>query len=73
MKYEILPHTADLRIRAYGASLSELFRNALRGLGAVLQPEALARRPEADPVVSLTAPHRAWLRDHPRLWRLMAE
>jgi SHS2 domain-containing protein len=56
MEYEILPHTADLRIRASGASLPELFRHALRGMAAVLQPEALARPSEADRVVSLSAP-----------------
>ncbi|MGH7389886.1 MAG: archease [Candidatus Rokuibacteriota bacterium] len=56
MEYEILPHTADLRIRACGASLPELFRNALRGMAAVLQPEALARPSEADRVVNITAP-----------------
>lgn len=56
MEYDILPHTADVRVRACGASLPELFRNALRGMAAVLQPEALARASEADRVVSLGAP-----------------
>jgi SHS2 domain-containing protein len=56
MEYEILPHTADLRIRACGASLPELFRNALRGMGAVLQPEALARPPDTSRGLRLSAP-----------------
>jgi SHS2 domain-containing protein len=37
--YEILPHTADLKIRAYGASLPQLFSNALRGMFAALLPQ----------------------------------
>ena len=32
MEYEILDHTADLCIRTYGRSLSELFRNASHAL-----------------------------------------
>lgn len=30
--FEVLSHTADLRIRVYGASLAELFRHALLGM-----------------------------------------
>ena len=56
MEYEILPHTADLRVRACGVTLPELFRNALRGMGSVLQPDALAERPETYRTVSLSAP-----------------
>lgn len=55
MDYEILPHTADLRVRACGPSLPDLFRNALRGMGSVLQPDALVERPDARRPVSITA------------------
>ncbi len=48
MEYEILSHTADLRIRA--------FRNALRGLGAVIRPDALERKPETRRPFGVTAP-----------------
>jgi len=48
MEYEILPHTADLRIRARGKTREELFLNALRGMSAVLQPlDAVRGRPAA--------------------------
>lgn len=36
--YEFLPHTADIRMRVTAPALPELFRDALRGLMAVLQP-----------------------------------
>lgn len=32
--YEILPHTADYKIRAYGITREELFANAMRGMFA---------------------------------------
>ncbi len=38
-QYELVPHTADLKIRAYGASLEELFRNALKGMFASVKPQ----------------------------------
>ncbi|MGE0009213.1 MAG: archease [Candidatus Babeliales bacterium] len=36
--FEALPHTADLKIRVYGASLSELFSNALIGMFQSIEP-----------------------------------
>lgn len=54
--FEILPHTADVRVRACGVSPRELFRNALRGMGTVLQPDALEERPDTHRAVSITAP-----------------
>lgn len=38
--FEILEHTADLRIKAWGKTKEELFRNALRGMGYVQKPES---------------------------------
>ena len=37
-EYEMIPHTADLKIRAYGATLEDLFRNAMRGMFASIHP-----------------------------------
>jgi SHS2 domain-containing protein len=37
--FEVLPHTADLKIRAYGKSKEELFVNALKGMFASIRPE----------------------------------
>ncbi|KKU13852.1 MAG: hypothetical protein UX17_C0007G0018 [Parcubacteria group bacterium GW2011_GWC2_45_7] len=36
--FEILPHTADLRIKVYGNSRAELFQNALRGMFESIAP-----------------------------------
>ena len=56
MCYEILPHTADLRVHARGQTLEALFRNALRGMSAVIQPAAMAEPPNSERALSLTAP-----------------
>lgn len=39
-QYEIIPHTADLKIRVYGKSIQELFTHSLVGMFQVLQPKA---------------------------------
>lgn len=38
--FEILPHTADLKIRVYGVNESELFKNALVGMFQSIRPQA---------------------------------
>lgn len=38
--FEPLPHTADIKIRVYGATLAELFRNALIGMFQSIGPHA---------------------------------
>lgn len=37
--FEILDHTADLRIRAWGKDRAELFQNMMRGMFAAMDPE----------------------------------
>lgn len=37
-KYELLEHTADLKIRAYGKDLPELFSNTLKGMFESCRP-----------------------------------
>ncbi len=37
-KYEILPHTADFKIKVYGKNLKELFENALFGMFESIKP-----------------------------------
>ncbi|MEK9148176.1 MAG: archease [Patescibacteria group bacterium] len=56
MEYEILPHTADLRIRARGKTLEELFRNALRGMSSVMQPQAFDRQADVEREIALKSP-----------------
>lgn len=36
-KFEILPHTADLRIRAFGKTKKELFKNSLIGMSSFIK------------------------------------
>lgn len=36
--YDSLPHTADIKIKAYGSSLQELFCNALKGMFLSIEP-----------------------------------
>jgi len=36
--FEQLEHTADLQIRVYGTSISELFKNALIGMFQIIRP-----------------------------------
>ncbi|MBI1974838.1 MAG: archease [Parcubacteria group bacterium] len=38
--FEILGHTADLRLRVTGKTEEELFRNALRGMASIQSPQA---------------------------------
>lgn len=38
--FEIIPHTADLKIRVYGNSLQELFEHALIGMFQAMKPIA---------------------------------
>lgn len=40
MNFELLPHTADIKLRAYGKTKQELFRNALIGMFQVIGPHA---------------------------------
>ena len=39
-EYELVPHTADLKIYAYGVSFEELFRNALKGMFSSIKPHS---------------------------------
>lgn len=37
--YEFLPHTADIKIRAYGITLEELFSHALQAMFVACEPQ----------------------------------
>lgn len=39
MPYQVLEHTADVRLFVEGRTLEELFREALRGMMEILKPE----------------------------------
>lgn len=38
---EVLPHTADLRLKVYGISKEDLFRNALKGMFESVHPKGV--------------------------------
>jgi len=38
--FELLPHTADIKLRIYGSTIAELFRNALVGMFQSIGPRA---------------------------------
>jgi len=38
--FEMLPHTADIKIRAYGQTMEELFVHALQGMFQSIRPQA---------------------------------
>ncbi|OGZ19005.1 MAG: hypothetical protein A2175_01610 [Candidatus Nealsonbacteria bacterium RBG_13_42_11] len=44
--YEILEHKADLKIRIFGATKEELFKNALLGMTESMKPET--KKPEEE-------------------------
>jgi SHS2 domain-containing protein len=62
--FEMLPHTADIKIRAYGATKKELFCNALIGMFQSVQPITDTCRIENDRVVCdvLPATHHVTLK-----------
>ncbi len=39
-KFEILPHTADARVKVFGETREELFKNALLAMAGILNPDA---------------------------------
>ena len=55
MPYTILPHTADLRIRAKAPSREALFREMMRGMFAAMQPEVDEDAKRAVRTVKLSA------------------
>lgn len=54
-KFEMLPHTADLRVRVFGGSLEELFHNALEALMAIMGEGAYKTGPAESQQIHLTA------------------
>ena len=39
-EFELIPHTADLKIQAYGITLEELFKNALKSMFTIIKPKS---------------------------------
>ncbi len=62
--YELVPHTADLKMNAYGVTLEELFTNALRGMFASIKPHGphITYSGEEPKVTKYTATHKVVVR-----------
>jgi len=45
-QYEILEHTGDAKIRAFGKTKEELFLNAMRGMTALLKSKIKNKKPK---------------------------
>jgi len=56
--FEALSHTADIKIRAYGKTKKELFRNALIGMFQIIGPRVPGCRVENERVVCDTLPQK---------------
>ena len=44
MKFEILEHKADLKIKVFGSNLEELFKNAVLAMASILKKPELEVR-----------------------------
>lgn len=57
--FELVPHTADMKLRVYGTTLQNLFRNALVGMFQAVAPQAqgCVRRNERTECISLPERH----------------
>ena len=45
MPYQILQHTADLRLRVYADSLEQLFYEAIRGMAGIMKHDTAISKP----------------------------
>lgn len=63
-EFEIIPHTADLKIRAFGITFEELFKNAMKGMFSSIKPYGPQIRYENDmPIITkLTSEHKIEIR-----------
>ncbi len=41
-QFEVVPHAADMRIRVWGKTLRDLFRNSLCAMGSYVKPDMLS-------------------------------
>jgi SHS2 domain-containing protein len=54
--FELLPHTADIKIRAYGENKKDLFHNALIGMFQAIHPIVPGCKRENDRIVCAELP-----------------
>ena len=56
MPYQILGHTADVRLRVEAETLEELFRDALLGMMAIVRPDYKKGKQHTTRIIALDAP-----------------
>jgi SHS2 domain-containing protein len=56
--FELIPHTADIKIRAYGATKQELFCNALIGMFQSIHPRIQGCTKRNDRIICPSLPQR---------------
>lgn len=61
MPYEVLKHTADVRLKVEGETLERLFSDALKGMMEILKTDILAGRPGTKRQISVSAPDKTAL------------
>lgn len=61
MPYEILKHTADVRLRVEGETLERLFSNALKGMMEILKTDISTGQLGAKRQISVSAPDKTAL------------
>jgi len=57
-RYEILPHRADLKIRARGRTKEEIFQNALFGMSKNMKPEIKEQKEKIKREIKISSPDR---------------
>ena len=72
--FENLPHTADIKIRAYGKTLQELFCNALIGMFQAIGPQVAGCNVENERVICNNLPeHRDIAIESPDIEALLVD
>lgn len=56
MAHKVLSHTADLRLRATGATKEELFSEALKGMTKIMKKDAFGKSPSLSRHFAVEAP-----------------
>ena len=60
--FEMIPHTADIKVRAYGHTMEELFKHALQGMFQSIRPHAPSCSEHEGRIVCKTLPAKHGIR-----------
>lgn len=61
IKYELIPHTADIRLKIEGTTQEELFKAALQGMASILKKGKNLEAPTQTKKIDLKAPDQTTL------------